>query len=261
MKQIGIYRIINKKNQHSYVGQSRDITRRWRDHQEAAYNKNSEAYYYPLQQAFRKYEINNFEFIVLEECPIEQLNEREIYWIEKLKPEYNQTVGGNYTIVPQKLSLSQVIEIQALLLNDINGEISHSELAKTYGVHKDTIRDINVGRTWFNDNYNYPLHYSKFDAKKPEIKKKQFCIDCGLEISKGADRCTNCSYKNKIIPISQLPVTRDKLKELIRSQSFVSIGKLFAVSDNAVRKWCDKYNLPRKKNDISQYSDEEWEKI
>jgi hypothetical protein len=58
-----------------------------------------------------------------------------------------------------------------------------------------------------------------------------------------------------------MPVSRDKLKELIRSSSFVSIGRLFSVSDNAVRKWCDKYNLPRKKAEISQYSDEEWEKI
>jgi hypothetical protein len=36
---------------------------------------------------------------------------------------------------------------------------------------------------------------------------------------------------------------------------------MFGVSDNAVRKWCDKYNLPRKARDIKALTDEEWLKI
>lgn len=48
---------------------------------------------------------------------------------------------------------------------------------------------------------------------------------------------------------------------LIKTQSFTSIGKQFNVSDNAVRKWCDKYNLPRTKAEIKNYSDEEWNLI
>jgi len=36
---------------------------------------------------------------------------------------------------------------------------------------------------------------------------------------------------------------------------------MFKVSDNAVRKWCKKYNLPSKRKDIQKYSDIEWEKI
>ena len=43
--------------------------------------------------------------------------------------------------------------------------------------------------------------------------------------------------------------------------SFTAIGKKYNVSDNAVRKWCDKYNLPRKASEIKKYSDEEWELI
>lgn len=42
---------------------------------------------------------------------------------------------------------------------------------------------------------------------------------------------------------------------------FTTIGKKYNVSDNAVRKWCDKYNLPRKASEIKKYSDEEWELI
>ena len=52
--------------------------------------------------------------------------------------------------------------------------------------------------------------------------------------------------------------TREVLKELIKTDSFVSIGKQFGVSDNMVRKWCKKYNLPFTKTEIKRYSEEDW---
>lgn len=52
--------------------------------------------------------------------------------------------------------------------------------------------------------------------------------------------------------------TREQLKSLIRTTSFLKIGNMYGFSDNAVRKWCDKMNLPRTKQDINAYSDEEW---
>lgn len=55
--------------------------------------------------------------------------------------------------------------------------------------------------------------------------------------------------------------SREELKKLIRTKPILQIGKIFNVSDNAIRKWCDKYNLPRKKREINSYSDEEWDKI
>lgn len=81
------------------------------------------------------------------------------------------------------------------------------------------------------------------------------CIDCDKIIYKYATRCTECYAKfmrKTIWP------TRKELKELIRSNSFESLGRQFGVDGNAIRKWCDKYNLPRRKRDIKQYSDEEW---
>lgn len=54
---------------------------------------------------------------------------------------------------------------------------------------------------------------------------------------------------------------REELKSLIRKSSFVEIGKMYGVSDNAVRKWCEKEGLPSKKNLIKKYTDEDWEKI
>lgn len=58
-----------------------------------------------------------------------------------------------------------------------------------------------------------------------------------------------------------MPITREELKKKIRTQSFLSIGKEFNISDNAIRKWCDKFNLPRTKKEIKSYSDKEWDLI
>ena len=88
-------------------------------------------------------------------------------------------------------------------------------------------------------------------------KNLNFCIDCGAPISKSATRCKECS---ELIRSEQIPV-RGELKEMIRTMPFTVIGKKFNVSDNAVRKWCDKYNLPKTKSEINKISDEEWKDI
>ena len=54
---------------------------------------------------------------------------------------------------------------------------------------------------------------------------------------------------------------REELKDMIRHLSFTAIGRKYNVSDNAIRKWCDFYHLPRRIKDIKTYSDEEWDKL
>lgn len=54
---------------------------------------------------------------------------------------------------------------------------------------------------------------------------------------------------------------REELKTMIRNESFLCIGRRYDVSDNAIRRWCKAMNLPTKKTEIKQYSDEEWSNI
>ncbi len=84
---------------------------------------------------------------------------------------------------------------------------------------------------------------------------KFYCEDCGCEISYGAKKCLSCRNKEKSKNIPE----RNELKSLIRIKPFTQISADFGVTDNAVRKWCDKYNLPRKSGDIKKYSKEEWD--
>ena len=257
---VGIYKITNNINQHCYIGQSTQIQKRWSNHKNTAYNSNDKGYDYPLYRAIRKYGIEQFSFEIIEECSNEKLNEREVYWIKYYNPEYNQTIGGNYKIIPQKLTEQQVKQIQQILINDPEGKVSHKQLAEQYHVHKDTIRDINVGRTWHNAALSYPLHLAKFDPRRE--KRLNYCIDCGTIISKNSLRCVKCLnkyVKQKALETSL--VTREELKNLIRTIPFTQIGNKFNVTDNAIRKWCDKFNLPCTKKEINSYSDEEWDLI
>lgn len=86
---------------------------------------------------------------------------------------------------------------------------------------------------------------------------KYYCEDCGCEISVGAVKCLSCRNKEKS---NHLP-SREDLKKLIRTTPFTTIGKQFNVSDNAIRKWCDKYGLPRRSSEIKKYTEVEWESL
>nr|DAL94186.1 MAG TPA: intron associated endonuclease [Caudoviricetes sp.] len=93
----GIYYIKNLINGKYYIGQSYDIEQRWR--REKMYLRSDKtAWNAHLQNAWKKYGEDNFEFAVIEECTIENLDEREAYWIQffdSFHNGYNKTIGGS----------------------------------------------------------------------------------------------------------------------------------------------------------------------
>ena len=91
-----------------------------------------------------------------------------------------------------------------------------------------------------------------------EAKRTASCVVCGKPITRNSTYCPECYARES--RIVERP-SREELKNLIRTTSFLQIGKTYNVSDNAVRKWCVGYGLPKKSSDIKSYSDEEWELI
>lgn len=95
----GIYRIVNKTNNKSYIGKSQNIEKRWQYH--ISQYCNQREYDKPLYKAFRKYGVSNFSFEILEELneDYEKVsNEREKYWIQYYNSfhyGYNATLGGD----------------------------------------------------------------------------------------------------------------------------------------------------------------------
>ena len=93
-------------------------------------------------------------------------------------------------------------------------------------------------------------------------ENKNFCIDCGKEILQSSTRCVECANKAKSKKQQTVErPTRIELKSLIRSTSFLEIGRKYGVTDNAIRKWCDAYNLPRTKKEIQKFNDIDWENL
>lgn len=79
--------------------------------------------------------------------------------------------------------------------------------------------------------------------------KNRICPICNTNIKDyDAMMCLSCFLKHKS---SHMP-SKDVLLDLILKYSMTKIGKMYGVSDNAVRKWCKKYNLPFLKNDIQK---------
>ena len=221
---IGIYKITNQQTGQSYIGQSVDIKRRWMEHKLPYKRINPTKKIY---QAFNQYGIDNFTFEVVEECEVNKLNEREQYWIN-----YYDCYNNGYNMSRiQNLQSKIDWEVALKIVNDLsNTTLTETNIAEKYNVSVSLISQINTGKMWIIKDQIYPIRQKK--EKKIGQKEKWTC-----------------------------PLTREQLKDKIRNQSFSEIGRECGYTDNAIRKWCDKYNLPRHKREIKKLSDEEWELI
>lgn len=164
-----IYKITNKINGKSYIGQTTDYQRRFREHRNKGYGEEPNK---PLYNAFDKYGIDNFDFEVIEDLT-ENYNEREKYWIQY----YNTLLPNGYNIEPggeepplnigenspyAEHTKQQIEEIKDLLKNT---DISFEELAKKYNYSVSSILKINNGKIWFNQNNIYPIRVDKRNKK------------------------------------------------------------------------------------------------
>lgn len=168
---IGIYKITNLVNQKIYVGQSNFIERRWAQHKSPYEQQRFSDK--PLYKAFKKYGIENFTFEILEECPIELLNQREKYWISKLhtlchESGYNVTSGGDGVADDNhprhKLTREDVIDIRTRYNNHerckevealYSNKIGHSGFSKIW--KGETWKDI-MPEVYTKENKEFHLH-------------------------------------------------------------------------------------------------------
>lgn len=262
----GIYKITNKISGKIYIGQAYDITRRLSVHKRGG-NQDNQA----IDKAIVKYGQDNFLYEIIEECSVDELNEREIYWIahfNSYRKGYNSTTGGqgaqNLAI---KLSSEDIEAIYALL---IDYEFSQKEIASKFGVSEHTISDINRGKTRILEGYSFPLRKSTIQVINSEIKKgldKDFVISnietieqnkdyckCGKPKNRQAEMCEECYRKST--RVVERP-DRDTLLKEIALTNFVAVGKKYGVTDNSIRKWCTGYDLPTHSKEIKELYNKE----
>lgn len=121
----GIYKITNKINGKSYIGSSINIEIRYGKHKR---------YETTIGKTIKKEGIENFEFTIIEECTIEELEEKEKYYIkiyDSYNNGYNKTLGGE----------------------------SHFNKTGYYRVFKAKSKNHKQGFNW---GYRYPIAPGKF---------------------------------------------------------------------------------------------------
>ena len=192
---VGIYKITNKVNNKVYIGQSVDVKRRWRQHKSCSLK-------YHLYESFRKYGLNNFIFEVVTECKVSQLDELETYYIDlydSTNPEkgYNQTIrsAGSHGIIFTYDTLQNLYE------DLYDGLLTKRQLAEKYNCNERTIRDINNGKTWFQETISYPIR-AYFIGKDNKYyhnycsKEIFYCNQCGKQLKSKSNICPQCFHKN-----------------------------------------------------------------
>ena len=92
MKISGVYKITNNITGDFYIGSSKNIKQRWAQHKYLSQWKlhpNSKLYL-----AMASYGLDNFTFEIIEKT--DNLREREQYYIEQLKPSYNNRYASGW---------------------------------------------------------------------------------------------------------------------------------------------------------------------
>lgn len=170
---IGIYKIISPSGK-IYIGQSVDIKKRWtaykyydRDY-ECYKNRNKDSL---ILKSLKKYGYDNHVFEIIEECNLEELNYKEIYYIEKYKSciiKYrdknglNLHIGGNTPPVRnRKLTYEEREKISKSKYKIIN-KILNGNVIREYESISQMIECENFSYTKFRNNF-YEFNKSFID--------------------------------------------------------------------------------------------------
>lgn len=196
----GIYRITNKINGHMYIGLSKNIEQRIKEHFSHGINgQRKDDLEKPLYRAFKKYGKDNFEWDILEECSNELLKEREIYWIKyyntyENREHYNKTPGGD---CPGKntVHLGEEHGMAKLTTEDvIFCRKEYSKGSRSRDIHNKYFKDkINYGgflRMWHGQTWKHIMpevfennpHRAKYTEADKDIITTLF-KESGLSIS------------------------------------------------------------------------------
>ena len=199
--------------------------------------------------------------------------------IELLKKELdNENI--DYSHLPNKTIL-QKQTLDEILVEDSNYQ--SSKLKKRLieaGLKEDRCEECGIGNEWNGKPLTLQVHHINGNHRdnrienlqilcpnchsqtenygSKNIKKHNYCADCGKEIALGSTWCPKCAAKHHRVykvDIDKRP-NKKELFELIKTKPFTEIGRMYGVTDNTIRKWCKNMGLPSTKKELKLYNPE-----
>lgn len=160
-----IYIIRNSINDKVYVGQTiLSLEDRWKTHLKPSVSKQRGSY--KIYNAMNKYGKENFYCELLEDnVSIEELNDREIYYIEKydsFENGYHSTKGGDGKFINKDYDIENIV-------SQYESGISAIKIAKEYNVSHSTIDRI--------------LHVNNIETRKDGKKLFDYMLDEIVELT------------------------------------------------------------------------------
>lgn len=101
------------------------------------------------------------------------------------------------------------------------------------------------------DRQKFRVDTLPYTYKEEETQKdvEYSCSNCGKKISKNNKNnlCEICYHESR--RVVERPAALE-LAEMISKEGFEAVGRLYKVSGNTIKKWCDYYKIPRLKKEI-----------
>ena len=220
MKLGKIYLISNDVNNKVYVGQTtQTLKKRFNGH--CCYSKSDKSQNMYIKRAIHKYGRDKFHISLLEKCLLEQLNERERYWIDfydSYNNGYNLTLGGQSSNYFSIHRLENTIDLKKFEDYILEFKPLATEVASHFGISKSSVYNLidrlnnpNLVLNSYNPKKGksindidkeeliklYKEGWSILDlAKKYHIKKakiSRFLRESGIKIRRGIK-----GYKHRI---------------------------------------------------------------
>ena len=171
MKKCGIYLITNNVNGKKYIGQSRNLIKRWNQHKTESRRDKPKMI---VDKAIKKYGIDNFSFEILFECPLNMLDD----WETDMIRLYDSMRPRGYNCVDKCNGVSEKgRKILSKRMRE-NNPMKNPEVVKKVSM-KMTGRKKDKERVIRNSKYTNILQFSK-DGKF--IKKWDLISDIEKEL-------------------------------------------------------------------------------
>lgn len=166
-----------------------------------------------------------------QENHMKSLHKKKTYNLEDILVE-----NSNYKNchLKQRLLSKNLLENKCYIC-DNKGEWCDKKLS----LQLDHINGINNDNRLENLRLLCPNCHSQtetFSGKRHKINN--LCEDCGEKINRQSKKCFKCSSISKGINRRKFEVSKEELTQLINQYPMTTIGKMFNVSDNAIRKRC-----------------------